>query len=403
MRLDGKKRPSLPPRWFIRSFWYSHRALLRVSGGSVGLWRPKPNKWGALRLTTIGRRTGRKRSVVVGYFEDGRNFVTMAMNGWGEAEPAWWLNLRGRLVVATTLLALLLAACGPGGRGETTSAAPIPTAAPTTCAPTTTSTHTSTTTRGPITTTTAAESTGMAVYFLVDQLDDDPPGPFLVPVYRAVTASENMAQRAVELLVAGPTEDEVAGVPAISTAIPEGTRALGASVEDRVATVNLSGEFDDGGGSLAMFARLAEVVYTLTGLPDIDAVAVEIDGEPVNVFSSEGIELNGPQRRDDYFDLLPPIFVDRPAWGEPVTNPIQVSGLSNVFEAVSQVMLTDDDGETLFEDTVMASCGTGCWGEWSIEIPFEVDRDQVGALIVWEFSAKDGSRIHIREYPVQLR
>jgi hypothetical protein len=50
----------------------------------------------------------------------------------------------------------------------------------------------------------------------------------------------------------------------------------------------------------------------------------------------------------------------------------------------------------------MATCGTGCWGEWSIEIPYQVDRDQLGALIVWEFSAKDGSRIHVREYPVLL-
>ena len=31
---------------------------------------------------------------MVGYFEDGPNVVTMAMNGWGEGEPAWWLNLQ---------------------------------------------------------------------------------------------------------------------------------------------------------------------------------------------------------------------------------------------------------------------------------------------------------------------
>jgi deazaflavin-dependent oxidoreductase (nitroreductase family) len=54
----------------------------------------EPDGWGALRLTTIGRRTGRPRQVVVGYFEDGRNLITMAMNGWGAAEPAWWLNLQ---------------------------------------------------------------------------------------------------------------------------------------------------------------------------------------------------------------------------------------------------------------------------------------------------------------------
>lgn len=84
----------LPPRWFIRAAWSVHRMLYRCTGGRVGLWRPKPGKWGTLRLTTTGRRTGVARSVMVGYFQDGHNFVTMAMNGWGEAEPAWWLNLQ---------------------------------------------------------------------------------------------------------------------------------------------------------------------------------------------------------------------------------------------------------------------------------------------------------------------
>ena len=75
-------------------FWHGHRALLRATRGRLGLWRPKPDGWGALRLTTTGRRTGRPRQVVIGYFEDGRNLITMAMNGWGAAEPAWWLNLQ---------------------------------------------------------------------------------------------------------------------------------------------------------------------------------------------------------------------------------------------------------------------------------------------------------------------
>ena len=87
-------KPWLPPPWFVRFFWVAHRRLYRLSGGRLGLWQPKPGKWGAMRLTTIGRRTGREHPVIVGYFEDGPNFVTMAMNGWGEGEPAWWLNLQ---------------------------------------------------------------------------------------------------------------------------------------------------------------------------------------------------------------------------------------------------------------------------------------------------------------------
>jgi hypothetical protein len=68
--------------------WHVHRGIVRVSGGRSGLWSPRPGKWGTLRLTTIGRRSGEPRMVIVGYYEDGSNLVTMAMNGWGTAEPA---------------------------------------------------------------------------------------------------------------------------------------------------------------------------------------------------------------------------------------------------------------------------------------------------------------------------
>jgi len=47
-----------------------------------------------MRLTAVGRRSGKKRSVILGYYEDGPNLVTLAMNGWAEPEPAWWLNLQ---------------------------------------------------------------------------------------------------------------------------------------------------------------------------------------------------------------------------------------------------------------------------------------------------------------------
>ncbi len=57
-----------------------------------------------MRLTTIGRRTGNARAVILGYFDDGPNLVTMAMNGWGDAEPAWWLNLQATPDVTVELV-----------------------------------------------------------------------------------------------------------------------------------------------------------------------------------------------------------------------------------------------------------------------------------------------------------
>jgi deazaflavin-dependent oxidoreductase (nitroreductase family) len=92
--MTAERGPRLPPRWFVRTFWTLHRGLCRVSGGRFGLWRPKPGKWGTLRLTTTGRRTGREHRVILGYLKDGSDYVTLAMNGWAAPEPAWWLNLQ---------------------------------------------------------------------------------------------------------------------------------------------------------------------------------------------------------------------------------------------------------------------------------------------------------------------
>jgi deazaflavin-dependent oxidoreductase (nitroreductase family) len=89
--------PRTPPRPFVRIAWVLHRAMYRLSGGRFGLSRPETGaRFGMLRLTTIGRRSGQSRLAIIGYFEDGPNLVTLAMNGWGEKEPAWWLNLQYR-------------------------------------------------------------------------------------------------------------------------------------------------------------------------------------------------------------------------------------------------------------------------------------------------------------------
>lgn len=88
------RAPKVPPSWFVHVAWRVHRALYRISGGRF-LWTPANKRgWGALRLTTIGRRTGEERSVIVGYLEDGDDLALMAMNGWDEGHPAWWLNLQ---------------------------------------------------------------------------------------------------------------------------------------------------------------------------------------------------------------------------------------------------------------------------------------------------------------------
>ncbi len=96
MSEPSTKSAPLPPRWFIRSFWAVQRAVYSVTGGRLGLRAATATRWGMLRLRTVGRRSGEERVAILGYFEDGPDLVTMAMNGWADPEPAWWLNLQAQ-------------------------------------------------------------------------------------------------------------------------------------------------------------------------------------------------------------------------------------------------------------------------------------------------------------------
>ncbi len=95
--IQERPAPRTPPRVAIRTVWLLHRAAYRLTGGRFGLARPEAgSRFGMLRLTTVGRRSGQPRVAIVGYYDDGPNLVTLAMNGWGEKEPAWWLNLQAQ-------------------------------------------------------------------------------------------------------------------------------------------------------------------------------------------------------------------------------------------------------------------------------------------------------------------
>lgn len=222
----------------------------------------------------------------------------------------------------------------------------------------------------------------------------------LVPTLREVPRTAGVARAAMAaLLDAGSTTDAYVR---ISSAIPTGTRLLGVSVRDAVATVNLSREFETGGGSASMSYRLGQVVYTLTQFPTVQSVQFQVEGKPVTAFGGEGIALDRPQTRFDYEQLLPDIFVDRPAYGAAIGNPARVSGNANVFEATFRIAILDGSGKTLADAQSMATCGTGCRGTFDATLRYDLARAQWGTLRVYYGSAKDGSAQAVRDYPVWL-
>ena len=83
----------MPPRRFVITFWHLHRGIYRLTRGRAGLG-PRARAGGAHRCSRPRASHRQPRSVIIGYFEDGHNLVSLAMNGWGAREPAWWLNLQ---------------------------------------------------------------------------------------------------------------------------------------------------------------------------------------------------------------------------------------------------------------------------------------------------------------------
>jgi hypothetical protein len=205
----------------------------------------------------------------------------------------------------------------------------------------------------------------------------------------------------MKALLDGPTAEERSA--GLTSAVPPGTRLLGIAIHDGLATVDLTSEYQSGGGALSMQTRLGQVVYTLTQFPTVQKVRFRLDGSPVNVFSSEGIVLSHPVGRSDYADLLPAIAVDKPVAGDHVTSPVTVSGTANVFEANVTVEVLDAKGKVVGKTFTTASCGTGCRGTFSVDVTYKVATEQPGTIVVHDDDAAGtGTPPHSVRVPVTL-
>jgi germination protein M len=217
---------------------------------------------------------------------------------------------------------------------------------------------------------------------------------------RQIPATKAVASAAIRELLAGPTAEEDSY--GLSTTIPEGTELRGVTVNSGTATVDLSGEYDSGGGSLSMTLRLAQVVYTLTQFSTIQRVDFRIEGEPVTVFGGEGIMLEAPQTRGDYEDVTPAILIESPTPGQSVTSPIRATGTGNTFEADFIAEVRDAKGKVITQAFERATSGTGTRGTFDFAIAYTVPTTAMGSLVLYEDSAKDGTPINVVTIPLKL-
>ena len=285
-----------------------------------------------------------------------------------------------------SILALLLLAVSACGGNDDEASAPAGGGTPTTA---TTATAT-TTTAGE---TTPAESTlAVNVYFVR--------GEKLGVTWRPADGLA-VARSAMEGLLEGPSAAERAA--GLTSEIPEGTTLNGVSVANGTVTVDLSGEFDDGGGSASMQSRVAQVVATLTQFPGFERVAFRIDGHPVQSIGGEGVVVDPPIGREAIEAQTPAILVESPVVMQTVASPLRISGTANTFEATFQVKVTAADGTELYRNFVTATSGSGVRGTFdeTFELP-EGAADGPVTLTVWEDNADNGQPVNVVEIPLRL-
>ena len=259
---------------------------------------------------------------------------------------------------ALVLLLLVAALAGCGGGDDETAPA-------TTQVPATETAPTETAAPAP------ADEQDVLVYFLRDGR--------IAATARRIPATRAVARAALNALAEGPTDDE--RELGFATDVPVGLRVDSLAIADGTARVDLS----SAGGCPPM----AQVVYTLTQFRTVEHVTG-------NCLPGESAD------RTTYEDVAPAILVEHPAPFAEVESPLRLRGTANTFEATFQITLVDWDGLIVHEQFATATSGTGTRGTFDVTIPFDVDRPG-GAVIVYELSAKDGSRINLIEIPLRLK
>ena len=226
----------------------------------------------------------------------------------------------------------------------------------------------------------------------------------LASVTRKAPETGEVARQAVELLLLGPTADEVAA--GLSSQIVTGTQVNAIAIRDVVATVDISADIQavvpgatDAGEADRL--KLGQIVRTLTGFETVKWVRFVVDGlEQTFPAPDDGIYSGLLNRRvvDDGKDGPPWIEIDSV---EVDRTTVHFAGTADVNEGALQARLVQD-GETLVESPVHASCGTGCRGSYVLEFAAPDGTTGDITLEVFSTSAKDGSVDQIARHVITL-
>lgn len=212
-----------------------------------------------------------------------------------------------------------------------------------------------------------------------------------------------LATHAMQELLAGPNtlETELGMV----SSIPAGTAVLGLTIEEGVATIDLSSEFETTGlGTAGEIGLVSQVVFTLTQFPTVDTVDIWIEGEERDAILSHGLVATDLTREGFLDAVAPAIVIESPYPGELVTSPLTVTGFSRTFEATVVYVVTIPPSDEIVDEgfTTVAQPDVDKFGPLGFTVTFGPEVPGFGAVIAFEESAQDGSQINVYEVPVRM-
>ena len=134
----------------------------------------------------------------------------------------------------------------------------------------------------------AVEKQMANVYFLA--LDSDDNGIYK-KVTREITTKETKLEVAINELLKGPNFVEKS-MGAYSE-IPKTTKLLGIKASGNKVIIDLSSDFQYGGGTDSVYSRMMQLIKTAINNTD-KKVYLHLDGKQVNIIGGEGIMISQP-------------------------------------------------------------------------------------------------------------
>lgn len=112
-------------------------------------------------------------------------------------------------------------------------------------------------------------------------------------VKREYNAKENgtKLRYSIESLLKGPNSKEKA--KGIYSEVPQGIKLISLDEAPDKITINLSSDFEQGGGTDSLYKRLYQLIKTANKNTTTD-VYLQLNGKPVDIFGGEGIMINQP-------------------------------------------------------------------------------------------------------------